>query len=124
MLEHLKGYELQLPVVYDPESILDAPARTDNVTGEQFTKNTEVFCRMVEEAGYEAMIYSNMLWQAYKLDLAQLSAYPIWYADYEPYPRTPYQFEFWQYSNTGTVEGIPGDTDLDIQLIPADNQEN
>ena len=31
VLDALEGYELQLPVVYDPESILDAKARTDDV---------------------------------------------------------------------------------------------
>lgn len=118
VLQHLKGYELQLPVVYDPESILDAEARTDHVSGEQFTKNTIAFCRAIEAAGYEAMIYSNMLWEAYELDLSQLSKYPIWYADYELLPQTPYHFSFWQYSNTGSVDGIRTDTDLNIRFIP------
>ena len=118
VLEHIAGYELQLPVVYDPESILDDEARTDDVSGEQFTKNTEVFCSMIEEAGYQPMIYSNMLWEAYELDLEYLEEYPIWYADYEPFPQTPYHFDFWQYTNEGSVDGIEGRTDLNIQLIP------
>jgi len=120
VLRYLEGYELQLPVVYDPESILDDTARTDNVTGEQFTLNTLAFCERIKEAGYEAMVYSNMLWEAYKLDLAQLSDYPIWYADYELLPQTPYRFSFWQYTNTGRVAGIIGDVDYNIQLIPTE----
>lgn len=117
VLQYLEGYELQLPVVYDPESILEDTARTDDVTGEQFTKNTLAFCERIEEAGYEAMVYSNMLWEAYRFDLRQLAEYPIWYADYEPLPQTPYRFEFWQYTNTGRVDGVTGDVDFDIQLI-------
>lgn len=117
VLQYLNGYQLQLPVVYDPESILDDEARTDNVSGEQFTKNTEVFCKRIQEAGYNPMIYSNMLWEAYELDLEQLAAYPIWYADYEPLPQTPYDFTMWQYTNSGTVDGIEGATDLNIQFI-------
>lgn len=118
VLENLAGYGLQLPVVYDPESILDAEARTDNVPGSQFTKNTRVFCQMIEEAGFEPMIYSNMLWEAFEFKLARLSEYPIWYADYEPLPQTPYHFQYWQYSNEGAVDGIAGNCDLDIQLLP------
>ena len=117
VLENLSGYQLQLPVVYDPESILDDEARTDNVTGEQFTKNTEAFCRRIQEAGYEPMIYSNMLWEAYNLDLEKLSAYPVWYADYEPLPQTPYDFVMWQYTSGGEVDGINGPVDLNIQII-------
>lgn len=117
VLENLKGYTLQLPVVYDPESILDDEARTDNVTGEQFTDNTEVFCTAIEDAGYDPMIYANMLWEAFELDLEQLSEYPLWYADYEPAPQTPYHFDFWQYTNEGHVPGIEGNADLNIQIL-------
>lgn len=117
VLEHLQEQKLQMPVVYDPEHILEDEARTDGVTGEQFTKNTETFCKAIEKAGYDAMIYSNMLWEAYELDLEKLSDYPIWYADYEKFPQTPYLFSMWQYSSTGSVPGIEGNVDLNIQFV-------
>ena len=117
VLELLKGQKLELPVVYDPESILDDEARTDNVTGEQFTANTKVFCEKISEAGYTPMIYANMLWEAYELDLSQLSEYQVWYADYEKVPQTPYHFTYWQYTNKASVPGISGETDLDIQIM-------
>lgn len=117
VIETLKGYELELPVVYDPESILDDVARTDDVSGEQFTKNTRVFCDSIREYGYEPMIYSNMLWEAFEFDLGQLTDIPVWYADYEEFPQTPYDFVFWQYSNEGQISGIDGDIDLDIQIV-------
>ena len=120
VLQNLQGYTLQLPVVYDPESILDDEARTDNVSGEQFTKNTEVFCSAVAEAGYDPMIYANMLWEAFELDLEKLSEYPLWYADYEPAPQTPYHFRFWQYTNVGQVPGVSGNVDLNIEMIPVE----
>lgn len=114
VLDTLKGYELQLPVVYDPELIRDQPARTNDVTGEQFTKNTIVFCDAIKEAGHEPMIYSNMIWEAFLFDMTQLEQYPFWYADYEPVPQTPYNFVMWQYSETGKVNGISGNVDLNI----------
>ena len=117
VLKTLDGEELDLPVVYDPESILDAEARTDDVTGEQFTKNTAVFLKTIADAGYEPMVYSNMLWEAYELDLKELEGIPVWYADYEPLPQTPYDFTMWQYSNEGNVNGISGVCDLDIQML-------
>ena len=118
VLQNLQGYTLQLPVVYDPESILDDEARTDNVSGEQFTKNTEAFCSAVSDADYEPMIYANMLWEAFELDLEKLSEYPLWYADYEPAPQTPYHFRFWQYTQSGTGLLVSTENvDLNIQLI-------
>ena len=117
VLAHLSAYHITLPVVYDPESILDDVARTDHVTGEQFTENTVAFCNRVKESGYEPMVYANMLWEAYNLKLEDLSDYPIWYADYELLPQTPYNFKYWQYTNEGRVDGISGNVDINIQMI-------
>lgn len=59
----------------------------------------------------------EMLWEAYELDLEKLLDYPVWYADYEELPQTPYRFSMWQYSSTGSVPGIEGNVDLNIQLL-------
>ena len=116
VLSILNGRKMDLPIVYDPESILDDVARTDNVSGEQFTANTKVFCETITEGGYDPMIYANMLWEAFKLDLTQLKEYPIWYADYEDKPQTPYDFVIWQYTNEGNVPGVEGVCDIDIRI--------
>lgn len=118
VLNILNGVHLELPVIYDPELIRDDEARTDNVTGAQFTQNTIAFCEYIKKAGYEPMIYSNMVWEATIFDMEKLQAYPFWYADYEPVPQTPYDFSIWQYSETGKVDGIEGNVDLNIQFIP------
>ena len=118
VLSELDGRPLSLPVVFDPESIKDANARTDSVSREQFTDNTIAFCEMIREAGYDVMIYSNMIWEAEMLDLSRLEGIPVWYADYEPYPQSPYAFTFWQYSESGHVPGIDGDVDLNLWILP------
>ena len=115
---NLKDCKLQLPVVYDPETVDAKDARTAGVGGMQFTKNAVAFCSAIKAAGYTPMIYANMLWEAYFLDLRQLSEYPIWYADYLPTPQIPYYFSYWQYSATGKIDGIKGNVDLNIQMIP------
>ncbi len=117
VLKNIEGYELTMPIVYDPESILDDVARTDNVTAEQFTKNTIAFCERIKEAGFRPMVYSNMLWEAFNLDMEKLNQYSFWYADYEKLPQTPYAYEMWQYSSEGNVDGVSGPVDLDIQFI-------
>ncbi len=118
VLALLDGATLELPVVYDPESILDDVARTDDVSGEQFTKNTLAFCDRIRSAGYTPMVYCNMLWQAYELDLVALQEadLPIWYADYEALPQTPYAFSFWQYAEDASVDGVDGAVDLNLQF--------
>lgn len=112
----LKNYKITLPVFYDPEIIRNDKARSDNITGEQFTKNTITFCEKLKQAGYKTGIYANMLWQAYELDLTKFSDYYIWYADYESVPQSPYRFEFWQYAEKDGEAKAP--YDMDIMLLP------
>ena len=117
VLNILDGEELQMPVVYDPEHVLNAPARTDNVTGDQFTKNAIAFTEKIKEAGYEPMIYANMMWEAFDFDMSELKDIPFWYADYERKPQTPYDYTMWQYTQSGKISGIKGTVDLNVQLI-------
>ena len=114
VLRELNGETLELPVVYDPESIPSDSARTDAVSGQQFTRNTEVFCEAVKNGGYQPMVYSNMNWEDHVFDLSRLTSYPLWYADYEAAPQSPYWFSCWQYAEDGHVDGVDGEVDLDV----------
>ncbi len=117
VLDAIKKYNITYPVVFDTEAIADSlNPRTKNITRERVTKNCQVFCDAIEAAGYDSMIYYNMPWCAKKLDLAALKNYTIWYADYLPFPQTPYIFNMWQYTGTGRIDGIEGDVDINIYI--------
>ena len=120
VLEALVDYDLDLPVVYDPEFVDNDNARTNGLSGEQITKNTVAFCDTIKAAGYTPMVYANMYWQANLLDMSELSDYLFWTADYTNHPQTPYDFSFWQYTDRGKVNGIKGNADLNIQFLPID----
>ena len=45
--------KLDLPVIYDPERISAEEARTDEITGKDFTAFALAFCGKIEKAGYE-----------------------------------------------------------------------
>ena len=90
VLEHVRGYEIDGPIVYDTEEIKGDTARTDNNTRQEFTNYCKVFCDTIEQAGYDPMIYANMKWMAFTLDMEQLADYDFWYADYHDVPQCPY----------------------------------
>ena len=123
VIDRLGGTELQMPIVYDVEPIRTDDARTDRVTGRQFTKNTKAFCRKIEENGYEAGYYANLKWEVFMLDMRELTDYTMWYAGYADQPQTAYNFNIWQYTDEGTVDGIPTNVDMDLQLIPVTPEE-
>lgn len=114
VLERIKDYEITGPVVFDTEEIKGDAARTDNLEKKQFTDNCITFCDAVKEAGYDTMIYANMKWMAFTLDLERLTEYEKWYADYEPHPQCPYEFSMWQYTEEGSVPGVEGNVDINV----------
>lgn len=114
VLDLIRPYKITGPVVYDTEEIKGDTARTDGNTRQEFTNYCKVFCDTVEHAGYDSMIYANMKWMAFTLDMEELTDYDFWYADYHELPQNPYDYTIWQYSETGAVPGINANVDLNI----------
>ena len=112
----LDGYTLQLPIVFDVEKVADSTARTNALTVQERTDLTKTFLEAVKNAGYQPMFYHNTEMGAMLLDLTQLTEYPKWFAGYNREFYWPYEYNIWQYSETGRVNGINGNVDLDIWL--------
>lgn len=54
-----------------------------------------------------------------KYDLSQLNDSGFWYANYSyAYPNFYYQVDYWQYSSKGSVAGISGNVDCNLQFTP------
>lgn len=117
VLEHIKDYDITYPIAYDMELITHDTARTDTLTGRQITDHTIAFCETIKEAGYKTCVYSNRRTLILKLDLSRLTAYDTWYAAYVSYPDYPYDFKMWQFTDSGSVDGISGDVDINISFI-------
>lgn len=114
VLKHIRPYEVTGPVIYDTEEIKWDTARTDENTDQDFTNYCKVFCETVEHDGYDTMIYSNLKWMSFTLDMEELAGYDFWYADYHEIPQNPYEYKVWQYSETGVVPGINANVDLNL----------
>lgn len=114
-VDFLKDYELDLPVVFDWEYV-SQEARTGDMDAETLTQCARVFCEAVEQAGYEAMVYSNPDLARSLLQLTELTDYRFWLALYADTMSYPYQADFWQYTNTGSVSGIEGDVDINLMF--------
>lgn len=113
-LSLIEGRDIAYPVVFDMEEIAGDAARTAGLTTEEITDIAIAFCDTVEAAGYEPMIYGNLKWLAAKMDLSRLTGYDKWLAQYYRTPAFPYEFQMWQYTSTGQVDGISGDVDLNL----------
>ena len=70
----------------------------------------------IEEAGYRAGIYFNQRFGYQELNLLSLRKYQFWLAEYNPAPTFTYDFEIWQYSCEGSVDGIGTPVDLNMSF--------
>ncbi len=117
VLAAIEGYDVNYPIVFDMEEISESPNRTQALTAAEITDIAIAFCRRVEEAGHTPMIYGNVSWFLAKMEWDRLDGYAKWFAQYRPQPYYPYQFEMWQYTPRGTVDGIEGDVDMNISFV-------
>lgn len=114
VLDAIEPYSVKYPVVLDIEAVSNSKARTADLTKEERTEYCIAFCEKIRDAGYTPMIYGNLKTFMLLLDLEQLEEYDKWIAYYSDEIYYPYAFKVWQYSDTGTVDGITGNVDLNI----------
>lgn len=117
VLDLIRPYNISCPVVFDVEKV-NGNGRMNNLSVEERTHLTKLFCEKIAEAGYKPMIYQNMEMGALLLDLTQLEQYEKWFAYYGDNFYYPYAYDVWQYSETGVVKGIPEKVDLNISFKP------
>lgn len=118
VLDKLRGHDITGPVVFDWEVIGKSEARTYGIETGVLCAAANAFCEIIEDAGYDAMIYITDYAGYVKYDLSEVMDYPLWYANYSSdAPTFYYDFAMWQYSSKGSVDGIKGNVDMDIWFI-------
>ena len=109
IIEALNGESLDLPIAFDWE--IFGGFNNYNLSLTDLNLIGEAFIKKINSAGYEGMLYSS---KYYLENMWNLNEYKTWLAHY--IDKTNYKGEYyiWQLSNTGKVNGIKGDVDLDI----------
>lgn len=125
----LKDIQLDYPVYYDLE---------DNNTVGKCSKSSigdmaEVFCNALSQAGYKVGIYANKYWFTSILTDPRFEKWDKWVAQYNSECTYSGEYQAWQYSSEGKVNGIAGNVDMnwfykdyagDAYVSPSAPQEN
>ena len=107
-LKTVKGYQFDFPLVFDIE----------DSTQQSLSKSTvaaiiDTFCNTVENAGYYCTLYSYASFLTNNVPVSCQSEHDIWVAHTKTEkPAFSRAYGMWQYSHTGTVNGVSGSTDL------------
>ena len=114
IIDTLKGDKLDFPVGFDWESWTYFNSMEMNL--HMLNEMYDAFSERLAKDGYDTMLYAsqnylNNVWM-------DLKDYKIWVARYSTnapeIEKTGNKFMIWQNANTGKIDGVDGDVDLDI----------
>ncbi len=113
-LEILDGQTLDMPLVFDWE-IFSTEGRTYGLDRKTVNACAMAFCKTVEAAGYQPMVYFNLdlAGRLFDLEALQKEGYGFWLALYADMSY-PHRVDMWQFTSTGYVKGIEGDVDMNL----------
>lgn len=115
--ENIKDYHLVYPIAFDMEKVSGDAARTDFLTREEKSNLALIFLDALKNVGYKGIIYGNKEWLIKEINLSTVGTYDIWLSQEGEKPDYPYKYSMWQYTQSGTIDGINGDANLDICFI-------
>lgn len=111
-----KGYEIAFPIFIDTEGA-GGKGRADELSKETRTEVCKAFCETIENSGFNAGVYASKSWFNNNVDVSQLENYYIWLAQYRGTPTYDRSYDMWQYTSSGSVDGIEGRVDLNISYV-------
>ena len=119
-ISQAKKYKVTYPIGFDFEydSVRYAERKGVKVTKQLVMDMTLAFCGEVREAGYIPIVYTNKDYGSRYFDLEQLKkeGYGIWYAYYNKTSDRD-DVSLWQYTSSGTIQGITGNVDVNISYV-------
>lgn len=119
VIQNIEPYRanINFPVVFYMENIVNDKARIDGLSRNDKTLIASTYLEVIKVAGYIPMVYGNKEWLLKNVDLTKLQDYDVWLSQDGETPDYPYLYTMWQYTTTGTVNGISGDASLNICFV-------
>ena len=109
-----EGYSLSMPVFIDTEG---SGGRADSLNVTERTAVCKAFCDTIEASGVTAGIYASRNWYQTKLKDTTFDSYVKWLAEYRNEPAYKGKYDMWQYTSSGSVNGIEGRVDLNLSYL-------
>lgn len=118
LLNAIAGYNVTLPVVDDYEFAgVGDSGRLDsaNLSKDQMTANSLAFINTVAQRGYVPCLYANKSFLENRVNASQIAQVAkIWLAHYNTVTGYAGDYEYWQFTSDGKVDGISGRVDMNV----------
>lgn len=121
-LRLVKGRNLSYPIYFDMEDKSTLIGKTTEEQAANLALFAKTFCDKITAAGYPVGIYANTNWFNTYLTDECFDQWPKWVAQYNTECKYEGEYAMWQYSDSGSVDGIKGNVDMNWQIgHPADH---
>lgn len=111
VLRLIEGYDLRYPVYYDLED-----SSQSGLSAAALGNIAKAFCDTIETAGYKAAVYANKSWFTTKLTSPVFEQYDRWVAQYNPVCSYTGDYNMWQCTSSGSIDGISGNVDINFLM--------
>lgn len=115
VLRLIEGYDPTLPIYLDLE---DTKYILPNCSNADILRHAQIFCDILEDAGYTVGIYANHDWWTNYLTDSAYDQWSRWIARYASTTGYNKDYDMWQYSDSGSIPGISGNVDLNYWYGP------
>lgn len=105
VLSQIKHYNVSFPIAIDIEDSVHK-----SKTPAELAAIANAFCSTIEAAGYYPIVYGSKTWFSNYIQTSAVN-YDLWVAQYNSFC-TYSKYDIWQASNTGSVQGINGNVDI------------
>lgn len=111
VINTLRGFSPSYPVYFDLEEVSLESTENRTLLADMAT----AFCGKISAAGYTPGIYANTNWWNNYLTDPVFSQWDRWVAQYNSKCTYRGSYRLWQCSSSGSVDGIAGNVDLDLE---------
>ena len=108
VLRLIEGKNLSYPVYYDME---DA-----STIGSDLVAIAKTFCNAITDAGYPVGVYANLNWWTNYINDSCFNQWYRWVAQYNSSCHYTGEYAMWQYTSSGSVNGINGRVDMNFLI--------
>ena len=113
-LRLLNGKRPEYPVFFDMEDTDGYKAKHGMPSNQGLVDICKTFLLDIEEAGYYASLYASLSWLNNQLSSHELDRFDKWVAQWNTSCSYKKPYGIWQYTDSGKVDGINGDVDMNI----------
>ncbi len=110
VLDTLKRYNIKpdMPIYIDMEDYIVQ----NETTNRQRTDIAKAFCETLFKNGYYPGVYANKYWLSELLYPKEFKDCSVWVAQYASQCTYAGEYDMWQYTETGSINGITGNVDI------------